>query len=224
MLTLEQRTRRIAVCQDWTDRVAADPDVIRRIITGDESWVWAYEPETKRQSCQWIQPKSDNRPQKYRQSKSTLKIMIAAFFDIHGLIHVEFVTSKVTAEVYIDILMNLRDSIRQKRQQLWRDHDWILLDDNASVHTADDTEVFRRQVRMERGPHPPYSPDLAPCDFFLFPKLKSEMRGKRYANLPDLKRAVHSVFDSFSQEDWQECFHKLQDHWQRCVSSEGHYF
>ncbi len=168
-LTLDQRTRRIAISQQWLDSVEDNPDIVRHIITGDESWVWAYEPETKRDSCQWINPKSENRPQKFRRLRSTLKVMICVFFDVQGIIHVEFLTTRVTAEVYIDILMHLRDSIRQKRPHLWTEHNWILLDDNASVHTADDKVTFQRQVRMRHGDHPPPTAQIwRPVIFFCF--------------------------------------------------------
>ncbi len=206
------------------DAVNGDNDSLRRIVTGDESWVWAYEPESKRDSSQWINPKTDNRPQKFRRSRSTLKVMICVFFDVQGVIHVEFLMTRVTSEVYIDILMHLRDSIRLRRPRLWREHNWILLDDNASVHTSDETMTFLHQVKMTRGDHPPYSPDLAPCDFFLFPKMKNEMRGKRYRNMQELKNAVNQVLDSFTPEDFHDCFDRLQDRWQRCVSAEGNYF
>ena len=52
---------------------------------------------------------------------------------------------------------------------------------------------------------PPYSPDLAPCDFWLFPKL----RGCRYEKIEEMKEAVMKVFDTLTQEDFHGTFHKL---------------
>ncbi len=80
--------------------------------------------------------------------------MLTAFFDSTGIIHAEFLDGgTVKAETYIQTLMNLRDSIRQHRPALWKAHNWILVDDNTSPHTAYDTMTFHRQVLTHRGRH-----------------------------------------------------------------------
>ena len=53
--------------------------------------------------------------------------------------------------------------------------------------------------------HPPYSPDLAPCDFWLFPKL----RGCRYETIDEMKEAVTKVIDTLTQDDFHEALQKL---------------
>lgn len=225
MLTDIEKNLREMVSRDWLQKVEEDDQILQRIITGDESWVWCYEPESKKESTQWIQRGIDDRPKKFRRSRSTKKVMIAAFFDHEGIVHLDYLDGqRITSEVYVDILMRLRDSIRVKRRQKWLDHDWILLDDNASVHTSDETTEFRRQVRMSRGSHPPYSPDLAPCDFFLFPLLKSKLRGQRFPDLDTLKVAIEDVFNSISREEFQRCFQNLKHRWRRCVDAAGEYF
>ncbi len=166
LLSPEEKTHRMLSCHEWIDMVAADPDVIKRVITGDKSWVWLYDPETKMESTQWVRRHVDSRPKKALRERSTKKLMILLFFDINGIIHLEYVQGTIKSEDYVQILMHLRDQIHVKRPALWRSHDWILLDDNAPVHTSDETMTFHRQVKGMRGPHPPYSPYLAPCDFF----------------------------------------------------------
>jgi hypothetical protein len=52
---------------------------------------------------------------------------------------------------------------------------------------------FLAKNSITKMDHPPYSPDLAPCDFWLFPKLKNALKGQRFANLPDLKRNVKTL-------------------------------
>jgi hypothetical protein len=61
-----------------------------RIITGDETWVYGYDPETKRQSLQWKNPSSPQ-PEKVRMSRSSMKTMFIAFFDICGIVYCKFV-------------------------------------------------------------------------------------------------------------------------------------
>ena len=86
----DQNKHRVRVCEDMLEWIGADPDFLGRIITGDESWVFQYDPETKRQSQQWTTPNSPW-PKKARMSKSKIKTMLTTFFDQKGLVHREFV-------------------------------------------------------------------------------------------------------------------------------------
>ena len=68
-------------------------------------------------------------------------------------------------------------------------------------------------------PHPPYNPDLGPCDFWFFPKL----RGCRYETIDEMKEAVTEVIDTLTQEDFHGAFQKLLE-WYKCISARGDYF
>ena len=72
-------------------------------------------------------------------------------------------------------------------------------------------------------PHPPYSPDLAPCDFWLFPKLKENLRGCRYETIEETKEAVTKVIDMLTQEDFHGAFQKLLERY-KCIATGGDYF
>ena len=73
---------------------------------------------------------------------------------------------------------------------------------------------------MKTVPQPPYSPDLAPCDFWLFPKL----RGCRYETIEEIKEAVTKVIDTLTQEDFHGAFQKLLERYNKCIPAEGDYF
>ena len=73
-------------------------------------------------------------------------------------------------------------------------------------------------------PHPPYSPDLAPCDFCLFPKLKEKVRGCRYETIEEMKEAVMKVIDTFTQEEFHGAFQKLLEWYNKCIAAGGDYF
>ena len=79
LLTEDQKQQRVTVCHDIIERLKDDPDLLGRVITGDESWIFKYDPDTKRQSRQWKSPASP-RPKKARMSKSKVKVMLIAFF------------------------------------------------------------------------------------------------------------------------------------------------
>ena len=68
--------------------------------------------------------------------------------------------------------------------------------------------------------HRPYSPDLAPCDFWLFPKL----RGCHYETVEEMKEAVTKVIDTLTQEDFYGAFKKLLELYNKCIPARGDYF
>ncbi len=103
-----------------------------------------------------------------------------------------------------------------------QDREFIIQQDNASCHTSNRTIAFL--FNQDLLAHPPYSPDLAPCDYFLFPHLKKQLRGHRHQNLRDLKVAVRRVLRSVTEEQCQEALVKLPLRWRKCIQAEGEYF
>ena len=89
-LTPEQKDRRTAACRDLIARADSDPDLFKKIVTGDETWCLAYHPTTKRQSAAWV-GETSLRPKKFRFQKSRVKTMLVILFDWQGVIHKEFV-------------------------------------------------------------------------------------------------------------------------------------
>ena len=73
-------------------------------------------------------------------------------------------------------------------------------------------------------PHPPYSPDLTPCDFWLFPKLKEKLKSCRYETIEEMKEAVTKVIDTLTQEDFHGAFQKLLERYNKCIAAGGGYF
>ena len=68
-------------------------------------------------------------------------------------------------------------------------------------------------------PHSPYSPDLAPCDFWLLPKLKEKLRGYRYETIEEMKEAVTKVIDTLTEEDFHGAFQKLLERYNKCIAA-----
>ena len=89
-----------------------------------------------------------------------------------------------------DILRHLVRSVRDKRRSLWEAHAWALHHDNAPAYTALNIGQFLAERSIATLKHPPYFPDLAPCDFFLFPKIKSVLKGTHFSDIDSIKIAA----------------------------------
>jgi histone-lysine N-methyltransferase SETMAR len=85
LLTPEQKENRERICTDILEQIQADSHFLDKVITCDETWIFTYDPETKRQSMNWKTPSSP-KMKKARQSKSKFKAMLTVFFDIKGVI------------------------------------------------------------------------------------------------------------------------------------------
>ncbi len=101
---------------------------------------------------------------------------------------------------------------------------FILQHDNASSHTAIPTLALISESNLMMIAHLPYSPDLAPCDYFLFPRLKAELRGRKFRGVAELQTAVKQALKSIPQEDYRAALETLPVRWMKCVKNGGQYF
>ncbi|UYV81207.1 hypothetical protein LAZ67_20000338 [Cordylochernes scorpioides] len=170
-LTNEQNLCRLATCEDMFKMTRTDPEWKDKIITGDETWVYGYDPETKRQSAEW-RGQGEPRPKKSRILKSRNKVLLVAFLDNKGIVHHEYLPAGQT--------------VIKEMPEKWTNGDWILHHDNARPHTAHLVTSFLAKNGTEILPQPPYSPDIAPNDFFLFPKLKAVLKGRHFDTREDI--------------------------------------
>ena len=135
LLTTEHKDLRSEIAQDNLEMVSDDENVLKKVITGDESWVYGYDPETEQQSLQWKRP-DEPRSKKARQSRSHVKSMLIIFFDCEGIVHYEFAPrgQTINKEYYVEVLKRLPDAVKRKRTRFWSIGDWLLYQDNAPAH------------------------------------------------------------------------------------------
>ena len=158
----------VAACQDLLNVINGDKNFLDKVSTGDESCCFAYDPETKRQSPEWVGEHSP-RPKKLLFQKSWVKTMLIVFFDGQGIVHKEFVQEgcTVNAEYYKGVLYRLISCIRRVRPALYRTRDFFLLHDNAPARSAAVIRQFLSQKQFATLNHPPIlvrfvSPRLLP--------------------------------------------------------------
>jgi [histone H3]-lysine36 N-dimethyltransferase SETMAR len=221
-LTLFEKDRRVQIAEEM---ISLDDSILKRIITGDETWIYAYDTETVQQSSEY-RFKGEARPKKPRQSRSKIKVMLTVFFDYQGVVHHEFLPSgqTVNKEYYLSVMRRLREAIRKKRPDLWINNSWFLHHDNAPSHTAIIIRDYLTQKSTNVLPQAPYSPDMAPADFFLFPKLKIPLRGYRFQSNEEIQRESLRALKDIPKIDYQKCFLDWKKRWHKCIAVEGDYF
>ena len=164
------KERHVQVCQDILEQLETELNLLKRVVTGDGSLSMIHSPNGRglngRAHCH-------QDPKKARVFKSKTKVMLIAFFDVHGNVHAEFLPQgqNINQHVYKNILRRLMRSVWEKRRELWETRSWLLHHDNAPAHNALGILKFFAKNNIAALEQPPYSPDLAPCDLFLFPKL-----------------------------------------------------
>ena len=191
-LSDEQMATRASICSALLKHFRSKGDFLLRLLTLDETWVYYYEPENKAQSRQWVGPGSP-RPKKFKTQPSTGKVMATVFWDAKGVIMLDFLPkrSTITGVYYANLLDQLRTAVHEKRRGKLS-KGVLLQQDNARVHTCKVAMDAVERNGYELIPHPAYSPDLAPSDFFLFPNLKKDIRGLHFRSDEEVVTAVES--------------------------------
>jgi transposase len=92
------------------------------------------------------------------------------------------------------------------------------------AHNALSVKQFLANKNITVLEHPPYSPDLAPCDFYLFPKIESVLKGTHFLSVENVKAKMVEILNSLTEHDLRNCYERWQRHMQLCVNSEGNYF
>ena len=118
----------------------------------------------------------------------------------------------------------VQEEFCRKRPALFKSGQWHFHQDNAPVHNSILVTDDLTKMGIKTVPHPPYSPDFAPCDFCLFSKLKEKLRGCRYETIEEMKEAVMKVTDTLTQEDFHGAFQQLLEWHNKCIAAGGDYF
>ena len=165
--------------------------------------------------------KTSPSPRKFEVIASARKALSTIFWDMKGVVHMEFLKQghRVNSEKYISTLRNLKARLRRVRSG----RDSILQHDNARPHTSRQTQDALAQLKLPALPHPAYSPDLAPSDYFLFLQLKKHMKGNHYGSDEEVVAAVRQWCREQSPEFFADGIRQLVRRWQLCVDRDGDY-
>jgi transposase len=186
------------------------------VLTGDESYIFYFSPNTtvflakgKRKKFQPI------------RGIHSKKLMLTVFWNPDGFHLIDFLPERTSmnAKYFID------NVIRVLKEKFGNSEMKILLHfDNCSAHTAKSTSAALLNSSFVILPHPPYSPDLAPSDFFLFGYLKSKLRGFCAKTADELKKKIRDVLEGIGRIQRQNAFSNWIKRLRRVVYLKGNYF
>jgi Transposase. len=193
------------------------------IVTMDESWILYSTPEMKRMSAQWL-TKGSNPPKKAKVVGSEKKLMLIAFFDSKGMIYQTYLPKghTINSDYYIKVLSTFLKHLRKKRPEKIA-QGWLLHQDNARPHVSRATADFMVKKDIKILPHAPYSPDLAPCDFWLFPQLKTKLSGIRFDTEIELRTGVEGALKDLTAGGVLHVFEKWHARLIKCIEVGGGY-
>jgi transposase len=157
---------------------------------------------------------------------SAKKVLNAIFFSVDGVaIKVPVKKGKsITGKYNKDVVLKKLKKYYKKRGPVTGFKHIRHLHDNAPAHISTIVSPFLKKEKVTVLPHPPYSPDLARCDFFLFPKLKSFLAGRKYRSRQALGPAIYQYLITVPKAAYRDAFKKWIHRLKLCISSQREYF
>jgi histone-lysine N-methyltransferase SETMAR len=221
MLTPDQKAKRTEMAEAMLRELTAhEASHFSFIYTGDESWMLYDYPHT----THWI-PSWGEREEVERPSHHHRKVMLTVFFNGTGRFTMNWmeegrtmnseyfcqeVLPSVAAEAY-------GEGRAQRARKVW------LHFDNAPIHNTKQVISKLNSLQLKRMNHPPYSPDLAPCDFFLFGYIKRKLAGSSFVSSDDLFSAIDDIMNGISGEMILSVFQKWMARLRACCDCGGNY-
>ena len=221
---MQDRQQRVESSQELLEVYNANPeDFHTRLVTGDETWLHHWDPDIKKESMQWKHPGSAP-PKKFRNQPSASKVMATVFWDSKGIILIDYkpAGTSITGEYYANVIKQLRVAIKEKRRGKLA-AGVLLLHDNAPVHKSRVAQVAISECKFKQLNHLPYSPNLAPSDYYLFRNLKFHLHGTGFRDDDELKAATEAWFEDQIDDFYFKGIDCLKEKWAKCIEVKGDY-
>ncbi len=228
LLTDPERQCRVDLARRSLQMLCRCANPIDVVITQDESWVYCWDPQPKASRREWLR-KNQTCPEKVPIEHSVQKLMLVVFIDKDGLIFREFVPNGlgIGGRLYRQILERFLQALRRRHPHLATRAgklSWVLLHDGAPAHRSAPVVNYLRAESVQVLPHPGYSPDLNPMDYWFFYRIKSKVKGIRHHDLNQLQQSVDATIASITQQEFANAMARLPERLRRCVAAQGRYF
>lgn len=187
------------------------------IYTGDETWVYLNNPR----KSMWIQ-NGVKPPTRVKRGISASKVMVSVIWSINGIKSITVLPQgeKFTRQFFINKVLGDLVSFFENHRPRRLGSGIVLHLDNATPHLADKQ---MSDLGITRMTHPPYSPDLAPSDFFLFGFLKTSLEGQNFTSPEELLESVRGILQSIPREMLLGAYSEWVNRLKKCIESGGEY-
>jgi [histone H3]-lysine36 N-dimethyltransferase SETMAR len=222
-LTPEQRQKRIDICQENLRKFESGEWRLCDVVTGDETWIYYRNIESKQKSRAWV-GQDEAPPTVVKRQQFDKKSMFVVFFMTTGPLLIHQVPTGTTIDALYyrnECLTRLIEKLHKKRPTSTT-HAVKLHHDNARPHVKDIVIDYLHDQKIKLIHHPPYSPDIAPCDFWLFGYLKGRLES--YSDPTSLAKAVTKELNSIPIDEYRKTFHKWIERMRLCIENQENYF
>ncbi|MDR3550226.1 MAG: hypothetical protein P4L31_02345 [Candidatus Babeliales bacterium] len=222
-LTSRQKQERVRICRENLDRLLSDSWRLHNIITGDETWIYLRQIGRKASNAQWI-GEGEKPKTVVRRSQHESKMLFSIFFRSNGplLVHAVDSGQTIDQDYYIDNCLEAVIEELMEQRPMTGTKGIKLLQDNARPHMTKRVLNFLKENRINLMPHPAYSPDLAPCDFWLFDYIKRNLTNQ--TDEDSLFNAVSKFVFSIPEKEFKKTFDLLITRMRLCIDNKGDYF
>lgn len=219
-LTEKNLSDRVRMCSSHLIRHNVEP-FLDKLITGDEKWILYENVKRKKSYCK---PGTSSATVP-KPSIHQRKVLLCLWWDRKGPVYYELLKQgkTINPDLYCNQLDKLNAAIKEKRPALASRKGIVFHHDNARPHTAMLTQQKLNALGWEVLSHPPYSPDIAPSDYYLFRSLQNYLTGKKFKSFESVSKAVADYFNSKDENFYKTGIHRLPERWQQVVTNNGAY-
>ena len=219
-LTPSQKVKRIELSKELLNILREGQKTnYKFIITGDESWFYLSTDYQRQWLPVWQKPSK-----RVKKMIGAKKFMFTIFWNPHGFLLVKILpkSAKFNEDYFINEILEPINELT-KNMRVKSEQKLILHYDNARPHTSQKVFDYLRSHNIEKAPHPPFSPDIAPSDFFLFGHVKFLLTGKSFRTEEDLFVAINEILMSIPKNFLMDAFSNWEKRLDAVISSKGNY-
>ncbi|XP_040575887.1 histone-lysine N-methyltransferase SETMAR-like [Lepeophtheirus salmonis] len=219
-LTEKNLIDRISACESLINRNKIDP-FLQRMVISDEKWVTYDNIKRKRL---WLK-RGEPEQTLAKPGLTARKALLCVWWDWEGIIHFELLPYDLTlnSDLYCEQLDRLKESIAQKRPALASSIRIVFHQDNTRPHASIETRQKIRELGWEVLLHPPYSPDLAPSDYHLFPSIANDFAGEKFTSIEACENRLSEFFTNMDKGFYERGIMELPSKWLQVIEQNGAY-
>ena len=195
-------------------------EFLHKYVTTDKTWIHHFILESNQQSPEWTAA-GESRPKQPKTQTSAGKVLASVFWDAQSILFIDYIEKgrTINSKYYIAVLVYLKEEIT-KWPQMKKEK--VLFHQDHLCHKLIATMAKLHELHLGLLPHPPYSPDLAPSNYWLFADLKRIFQEKWFGT-NEVISETEVYFEPKDKLFYQKGIKLLEKHWNQCIILEGDY-